>query len=263
MPFLLIHREKAEARTSGRGGRRRRASQSEPKSAEPNAGEPKPEAGAGAGAGGETGEPCRQARAVVAPRAVDRRPIPPSRSVPKAPTSSCDLTSGQERTIHDVVAYGLSGKGKWLWYHSSAKQPVEGRRYGLFVQPLAGGDAVQLLDGIAHVGNVTVTRGENAIAFTSDRVDFQADKPQDDLYLWDGGPSRRAASPCRRCGHGPGQGHRRQRVVLPRRLDAVVRGARPAREGTASDPARGQGLARHPGTGAMPVANRAAEARQF
>ncbi|MCC7398353.1 MAG: prolyl oligopeptidase family serine peptidase [Planctomycetes bacterium] len=190
VPFLLIHREKVEAKEEAAPADAAKGEPEEPKSGEPNPGEPKAEVGVGAGAGGETGEARRG-------RGTTRRGPPADPVEQKRPEGSDlvvrDLSSGQERTLHDVVAYGLSGKGKWLWYHTAVKKPVEGARYGLFVQPLAGGDAVQLLDGIAHVGNVTITRAEDAIAFTSDLTDFQADKPQDDLYLWDG-----AAAPARR-----------------------------------------------------------------
>jgi dipeptidyl aminopeptidase/acylaminoacyl peptidase/peroxiredoxin len=106
-----------------------------------------------------------------------------------------DLASGQERTIPDVVDFGVSRNGKWFWYHRSAKKPAEGASYGLFVEPLAGGPAVTLLAGIARVGSVTVDRSETAIAFTSDFVDFAAEKPSSDLYLWTGGagPAQRIA----------------------------------------------------------------------
>jgi dipeptidyl aminopeptidase/acylaminoacyl peptidase/peroxiredoxin len=106
-----------------------------------------------------------------------------------------DLATGSERSIADVVAYGLSRQGTWLWYHTSAKQPKPDGRYGLFVQRLAGGDPIELLGGIAHVGNVTFDRQEQQLAFTSDLADFAADKPSSDLYLWNGadGPARRLA----------------------------------------------------------------------
>ncbi len=100
-----------------------------------------------------------------------------------------DLTTGKERTIADVVAYGLSRNSKMLWYHTSAKKPVQDTKYGLFVQPLAGGEATQLLDGAVRVGGVSFDRAEQCVTFTSDKEDFAADKPQNDLYLWEGGTS--------------------------------------------------------------------------
>ena len=104
-----------------------------------------------------------------------------------------DLTTGQERKLTDVVAYGLSRKSKWLWYHTSAKKPAKDTQYGLFVVPLAGGEPICVLDGTVHVSNVTFDRAEQALAFTSDKEDFAADKPQSDVYLWDGqrGPAQR------------------------------------------------------------------------
>jgi dipeptidyl aminopeptidase/acylaminoacyl peptidase/peroxiredoxin len=104
-----------------------------------------------------------------------------------------NLADGSERKVADVVAYGLSRNSTWLWYHTSAKQPAKDGKYGLFLQPLAGGEPIQLLDGIAHIGNVTIDRQERLVAFTSDKEDFAADKPQSDVYVWEGptGPAQR------------------------------------------------------------------------
>ncbi|MBM4059714.1 MAG: redoxin domain-containing protein, partial [Planctomycetes bacterium] len=107
-----------------------------------------------------------------------------------------DLATGQERKLQDVVAYGLSRRSKWLWYHTSAKKPAKDAKYGLFVVPLSGGEPIHLLDGTVHVSSVTWTRSEDALAFTSDKEDFAAEKPRSDVWLWEGGPG-----PARRIVH--------------------------------------------------------------
>ncbi|MFY9345413.1 MAG: prolyl oligopeptidase family serine peptidase, partial [Planctomycetota bacterium] len=105
-----------------------------------------------------------------------------------------DLASGKERSIADVVAYGLSRNSKLLWYHTSAKKPAKDGKYGLFVQPLAGGEPTQLLDGIARVGSVSFDRAEQCVTFTSDKETFAEDKPVNDLWLWEGsGAAKRIA----------------------------------------------------------------------
>ena len=98
-----------------------------------------------------------------------------------------DLANGKERSVADVVQFGLSRRGKWLWFHTSAKKPAKDANYGLFLQAPSGGETTRLLDGIANVANVTMDRDELLVAFTSDQQDFAADKPQSDLYLWEGG----------------------------------------------------------------------------
>ncbi|MCA8974667.1 MAG: prolyl oligopeptidase family serine peptidase, partial [Planctomycetes bacterium] len=97
-----------------------------------------------------------------------------------------DLVTGVERKLADVVAYGLSGKGRWFWYHTSQKQPAADSNHGLFVEQTAGGDPIRLLDGTVNVAGLTWTRDESALAFLSDKEDFAADKPQRDIWLWNG-----------------------------------------------------------------------------
>ena len=107
-----------------------------------------------------------------------------------------DLAKGTERSIADVVAFGTSRHGRFLWYHTSSKKPAKDAQYGLFVQPLAGGEAQCLLEGIAHVGNVQFDRAEQCVTFTSDKVTFGDDKPVSDIYLWEGsGAGKRIAWP--------------------------------------------------------------------
>ena len=237
-PFLLVHKERPEARPQ-RGGRPTRGEaeaapagepqaeparepqaepggepQAEPKreppvpapeepvAGEPVAGEPAPEEPVAEPTAAEppTAAPGEGARRGGSRRSsggsATRPPVDPLEAKRPEGTELVvrDLASGATRTIADVVAYGLSRNGKLLWYHTSAKKPAKDGKYGLFVQPLAGGDAEQLLDGIARVGNVTVDRAEQCVAFTSDKEDFAADKPSSDLYLWEGkGPARRIA----------------------------------------------------------------------
>lgn len=212
LPILLYQPEKAEAKTEAKPdakpdegaakpeGGEPAAKPAEPVAAEPAAAaEPKSEPAGepNTGARSESGE-GRAARPSGAPGAGNRRPGgPPADPLEqKRPEGSDlvlrDLATGAERRIADVVAYGLSRNGKWLWYHTSVKKPVPGARYGVFVVPPQGGEPIQVLDGIAHVANATFDRSEQALAFTSDLADFAADKPNSDLYLWDGsaGPAR-------------------------------------------------------------------------
>ena len=214
VPFLLIHKEKPEAKPDAAKPEASKPAEGAAAGEAPKAEEPKAATGepvappTAAAAEPAAAEPAAEAQAGEARGAGRRggRRGPGGAAGPAADPIEAkrpegtdllvrDLATGSERTIADVVAYGVSRQGKWLWYHTSAKKPAQDAKYGLFVQPLAGGDAVQLLDGIAHVGNVTIDRAEAAVAFTSDKVDFAADKPASDLYLWEGGsaPARRIA----------------------------------------------------------------------
>ncbi|MBL8737898.1 MAG: hypothetical protein JNL12_15805, partial [Planctomycetes bacterium] len=185
VPFLLIHKEKPDAKPGKQDEAKAGAA---PVSPESTPGEvPKPEVAQAEPSEAKL-EPAAsgEAKAPAARAAKAKDPLEGKR--PEGTELVVrDLRSGQERVLADVVAYGLSGKGKWLWYHTSHKQPKEGASYGLFVEPLAGGKAVQVLDGIAHLGGVTFDRSEQVLAFTSDKEDFAADKPASDLYLWEGG----------------------------------------------------------------------------
>jgi dipeptidyl aminopeptidase/acylaminoacyl peptidase/peroxiredoxin len=201
--FLLIHKEKPEARPA-RGETRPDAPKAEgaaepqeepkeePKKTEPAAGEPAAEPHAEpAAATEEPREGARRGGNRRGPGAASTNRTPTDPLEAKRPEGTelivRDLATGKERTIADVVGYGLSRNSKLLWYHTSAKKPAKDGRYGLFVQPLAGGEPVQLLDGIARVANVTFDRAEQCVTFTSDKEDFAADKPASDLYLWEGG----------------------------------------------------------------------------
>lgn len=164
----------------------------EPKTEEPKAEEPKTEepktAEGGAPAEGARSSGRRGSRG--APGGTQAPAADPLEK--KRPEGSelvlRNLATGEERKIQDVVAYGLSRKSKWLWYQTSAKKPAKDTVYGLFVQPLAGGEPICVHEGTVHIGSVTWTRDEDALAFTSDKEDFAAEKPQSDVYLWDGKP---------------------------------------------------------------------------
>lgn len=175
-PFLLVHLERPEPRSAIPAGAPSAASA-----------EAKPEGGELAAGAATEPEPAGE---TASRRGGRRAPADPLEQ--KRPEGSelrvRDLTTGAETSIADVVAYGLSRQGKWLWYHTSAKKPAQATSYGLFVRPLAGGEPIQLLDGVARVANVTIDRAEQCLAFTSDKEDFAADKPASDLYLWEGGP---------------------------------------------------------------------------
>lgn len=184
-PFLLIHKDKPDAKPGKQGEAKAGEAPVSPESTpsevpKPEVAQAEPsEAKLEPAASGEAKPPT--ARAAKAKDPLEGKRPEGTELVVR------DLRTGQERVLADVVAYGLSGKGKWLWYHTSHKQPKEGASYGLFVEPLAGGKAVQVLDGIAHLGGVTFDRSEQVLAFTSDKEDFAADKPASDLYLWEGG----------------------------------------------------------------------------
>lgn len=194
VPFLLLHKDKPEAKPEEKKpeekkeGEGAEAKAGEPKAEEqkkeePKAEEPKKEEPAAAPAGPGGGR--------RGPGGARRGGPPADPAEAKRPEGTDlvirDLASGKERTIADVVAYGLSRNSKQLWYHTSAKKPAKDAKYGLFVMPLAGGEATCLLEGIAHVGSVTFDRGEQCVSFTSDKESFTDDKPQNDLYLWEGG----------------------------------------------------------------------------
>jgi hypothetical protein len=259
-PFLLIHKEKPEPKPGKQDEAKAGAAPASPESSPSEA--PKPEVAQGEpteakpepAASGEAKPPA--ARAAKAKDPLEGKRPEGTELVVR------DLRNGQERVLADVVAYGLSGKGRWLWYHTSHKQPKRRGSYGLFVEPLAGGKAVQVLDGIAHVGGVTFDRSEQVLAFTSDKEDFAADKPASDLYLWEGGEG-----PARRIAYAGASGMPAGKRVAGSlafsrdgsTLSFDVHDA-PA-PGAAADPARGQGDARPVELARRPAADPAAEAR--
>ncbi|MFN9757418.1 MAG: hypothetical protein ACK58X_13475, partial [Planctomycetota bacterium] len=106
-----------------------------------------------------------------------------------------DLATGEQRSLADVVGYGLSRNGTKMWYQTSAKKPAKDASYGVFVQAPEGGEPVCVHAGIALIGGVQFDRGETALTFTSDKETFADDKPVADVYLWDGGaaPGKRIA----------------------------------------------------------------------
>jgi peroxiredoxin/dienelactone hydrolase len=195
VPFLLYHKEKPEPKPAEKKPVAA-ASESEGGAKAPESTEPKPATAAATSPAAGAAEPS--AETAAAGRREGREGREGRRgAAAKDPLEAKrpegtelvirDFASGTERTIADVVAYGLSRQGTWLWYHTSSKQPAKDGRYGLFVQKLAGAAPIQLLDGIANVANVTIDRAERLVAFTSDKEDFAADKPQSDVYLWEGG----------------------------------------------------------------------------
>ncbi len=95
-----------------------------------------------------------------------------------------NLATGKKREITDVVSYGLVQKSTALWFHRSAQKSDNDQEYGVFVQAPDGEDSRQLLDGLANVSSVTVSRDGQHFAFLSDKVEFGDDKPNKDLYLW-------------------------------------------------------------------------------
>jgi dipeptidyl aminopeptidase/acylaminoacyl peptidase/peroxiredoxin len=205
VPFLLLHKDKPEAKPEEKKPEEKKeegaeAKVEEPKepvepkaepakTEEPKVEEPKTEEPAAAATGGGGGR-----RGGGPGGTAGRRGGAPTDPIEaKRPEGTDlvirDLATGNERTIHDVVAYGLSRHSKLLWYHTSAKKPAKDAKYGLFVQPLTGGEAICVHDGIARVGSVQFDRSETCLTFTSDKETFADDKPQTDLYLWEGGNS--------------------------------------------------------------------------
>ena len=171
----------------------------EPKATEPKATEPKAAPQPGERPAGERGG--RRGRRGGAPGAAPggapgaQNPATPAK--PEDPLEKKrkegtelvvrDLASGSERRFADVVSYSSSRKTRWLYFQTSAKKPVDKQKYGVFVLRSAGGEAQLIAEGIADWSGFTTDRQETALAFTSDLADFAADKPQRDIYLWDGG----------------------------------------------------------------------------
>jgi len=162
VPVLLFHREKPEP-----------AKPEKPEPGEKAAAEGEPKEPAESKTGGESKPPAKKPDPLEKTRAEGTELV------------IRDLTTGTERRIADVAAYGTSRNGAFAWYHTSAKKPAADVKYGVFVLPLAGGEPVHVLDGILHVANVQFDRDERCLAFTSDRDDFAADKPRSDLWLWE------------------------------------------------------------------------------
>lgn len=107
-----------------------------------------------------------------------------------------DLATGGERTVADVVGYGLLPKDTWLWYHTSSKTPAADKVYGLFAVTLDGSAEVALVTGFADFAAFTADRDGRALAFTCTLKDFAAEQPRKDLWLWRGeGPARCIVDP--------------------------------------------------------------------
>ncbi|HLQ36621.1 MAG TPA: prolyl oligopeptidase family serine peptidase [Planctomycetota bacterium] len=157
---------------------------------EPAVAGPKPEAGArGRGRRGPGGAGGRG----------DGKPVDPLEKKRAEGTVLVvrELATGNERRFDDVVSYGLTHKATWLWFHTSAKKPDAGKKYGLFASKLAGGEPFALQEGIADFSGFTTDKQETGLAFTSNLADFAAEKPRLDLYLWDckEQPARRIVAP--------------------------------------------------------------------
>ena len=216
---LLIHHDKPEPKKPTEAKDGAAAGKAEGGKAEAGKAENPP--GAAAPTPVPAAEPAKEpapepapAPVAVVPAAAEAKPEPaaaaaePGKAAPARPAADPlerkrpegtelvlrDLATGQERRFADVVAYGVSGRGKYLWLHTSAKKPAEGGKYGLFLVALPGGEPQQVFDGTAAVGNVTFARDEAALAFTSNLATLAAEKPENDLYLWNGdGMARRIA----------------------------------------------------------------------
>ncbi|MCB9876412.1 MAG: prolyl oligopeptidase family serine peptidase [Planctomycetes bacterium] len=104
-----------------------------------------------------------------------------------------NLAKGDERTVADVVAHGFSRTERWLWYQTSAKKPVEGTAYGLFVEGLLDrrlDDPVMIFEGACNIADVSIDHDETAIAFLADLEQLGEDKPAKDVYVWPGGSTK-------------------------------------------------------------------------
>ncbi|MFN9304567.1 MAG: redoxin domain-containing protein [Planctomycetota bacterium] len=220
-PLLFLHKEKPEAKKDEPKTDDKPAEGGKSEAGKVEAGEGKaavaaaePKTAAPAAAAGETGETkageaanaATAAAAGEAPAAEGaRRPGGRRGGAASDPLEAKrpegtelvvrNLATGEQRSLADVVGYGLSRNGKKMWYQTSAKKPAKDASYGVFVQAPEGGEPVCVHAGIARIGGVQFDRGETALTFTSDKETFADDKPVADVYLWDGGaaPGKRIA----------------------------------------------------------------------
>lgn len=187
LAVLLIHRDKPEPKKD-------EAKKDEAKSGEASAGEAKAEAPKAEAPKGEEPKaeaPKAESKPGEAAKQGEEAKKPATDPLEKKRPEGTDLVlrdlaTGTERTFADVVAYGLSRKGNKLWLHTSAKKPVEGVKYGLFVVAMPNGEPQQVFDGACAVSSVAFDRDEAQLTFLSNKEDLAKDKPENDLYLWRG-----------------------------------------------------------------------------
>jgi len=95
-----------------------------------------------------------------------------------------NLADGTEQSIADVVGYGVTNKSAWLYFYTQAKEPDENKTYGLFARTLDGELEHTLVEGLADFTRFTSDRSGKTIAFLSNKADFAAEKPRNDVWLW-------------------------------------------------------------------------------
>ena len=93
----------------------------------------------------------------------------------------CELATGQETKIAEVVEYAWSKPGTWLAYSVSSKTPEND---GAFALEAGTGRTVPLLKGLGNYKNLTFDEKGQQLAFTSDRDDYKAEKSASKLYYW-------------------------------------------------------------------------------
>jgi dipeptidyl aminopeptidase/acylaminoacyl peptidase len=95
-----------------------------------------------------------------------------------------DLTSNAEARYEGVTGFGLTRKRAFLWFTTSSKKDDPKVELGLFAIDLGSRRKTALLSGLLEAKSITTDRDEKHLAFLSNKEDFAAEKPVDDLYVW-------------------------------------------------------------------------------
>ncbi|HSR40607.1 MAG TPA: hypothetical protein VLL48_00505, partial [Longimicrobiales bacterium] len=110
-----------------------------------------------------------------------------------APLLLRDLASGEEHRFEDVTDYAFTEDGAFLYFAASNE---DGSADGVYRVETASGGATPLLAGEGAYTRLTVSEATGAVAFLSNRDDWEADEPAVALYAaaTDDGEARLVAS---------------------------------------------------------------------
>ena len=96
-----------------------------------------------------------------------------------------DLASGAKTKFEGVLSTELPRKRPVLLFHASSKTDDPKVEHGLFALDLATKQKTTLVKGVFEARGFAFDRDETKLAFYCNKEDWKAEKPTDDVYLWD------------------------------------------------------------------------------
>lgn len=96
-----------------------------------------------------------------------------------------DLGTGTTQRYEGVLSVELLRKRPLLLIHASSKTDDSKVRHGLFALDLATKRETTLVKGVFEARGFSYDKDETKLAFYCNLVDWKAEKPTDDVYLWD------------------------------------------------------------------------------